>query len=552
MQSRMLTRRLWTLLLSLSLLWVTPVAAPAQDVVRIAPQAMESLAELDEIFMLGSQLERQGRWGEAFSHYESALRKHPGRQDIEQRLTQARVHYDLARRYVDASFLDSLNAMSEKQALDIYSAVLVKIQTHYVDEPKWHELFQRGTVSLDVALQESTFVMHHLPRATREQIDAFRAEVAQALASYNVRSREDAVHAASWVAQRGRQQLQLAPAATILEYTCGAANALDTYSAFLTAGQLNEVFSQIDGNFVGLGVELKADQNALLIVSTIPGSPAAQAGIVSGDRIVEVDGVSTAAVSTEAAADLLKGVEGSTTRVTVVSPQETRRQVQLVRRRVDVPSLEDIRMLDAERGIAYFRLANFQKSTSQDIDRTLWDLHRQGMRSLIIDLRGNPGGLLRAAVEVADKFVSEGAIVSTRGRSSYEDVDYRAHTVGTWRVPLIVLIDGNSASASEIFAGAIRDHRRGTVIGQRSYGKGSVQGIFPLEESGAGIRLTTAKFYSPNGHPISYRGVMPDIVIEETHTVAKPVVDAGIEAPQAGQDSVIQRALTVARQQMAS
>ena len=140
------------------------------------------------------------------------------------------------------------------------------------------------------------------------------------------------------------------------------------------------------------------------------------------------------------------------------------------------------------------------------------------MRSLIIDLRGNPGGLLTASVEVADKFIADGGIVSTRGRSEQENFSYRAHRPGTWRVPLVVLIDGDSASASEIFAGAIKDSGRGKIVGTRSYGKGSVQGIFPLGKNGAGARLTTAKFYSPLGHPISNVGITPDVDVRNMTT----------------------------------
>jgi carboxyl-terminal processing protease len=142
------------------------------------------------------------------------------------------------------------------------------------------------------------------------------------------------------------------------------------------------------------------------------------------------------------------------------------------------------------------------------------------MRSLVIDLRGNPGGLLTASVEVADKFIAEGGIVSTRGRSEQENFSYRAHRAGTWRVPLVVLIDGDSASASEIFAGAIQDAHRGKIVGSRSYGKGSVQGIFPLGKSGAGARLTTARFFSPLGHPISNVGITPDIDARRATSVA--------------------------------
>jgi carboxyl-terminal processing protease len=151
---------------------------------------------------------------------------------------------------------------------------------------------------------------------------------------------------------------------------------------------------------------------------------------------------------------------------------------------------------------------------------------------------------LNASVEVADKFLPDGAIVSTRGRSNGEDYDYRAHTAGTWRLPLIVLIDGDSASASEIFAGAIHDHGRGLLVGQRSYGKGSVQGIFPLQKSIAGVRLTTAKFYSPSGQAISNRGVHPDIVVQ---SVARPA-DGQLLADS--EDVALRAALNAAREQL--
>ena len=197
-------------------------------------------------------------------------------------------------------------------------------------------------------------------------------------------------------------------------------------------------------------------------------------------------------------------------------------------------------------GIGYLRLTSFQKTTSRDLDYALWELNKQGMRGLIIDLRGNPGGLLDAAVEVADKFLEAGTIVSTRGRGFQEDMDYQARLVGTWRVPLVVLLDRESASASEILAGAIRDQRRGTIVGERSYGKGSVQGIFPLHSMNGGIRLTTAKFYSPNGKAISGHGVQPHVRVQ---LVAKSYdVLAGVTKAN---DAAFSVALDVARKQQA-
>jgi carboxyl-terminal processing protease len=224
--------------------------------------------------------------------------------------------------------------------------------------------------------------------------------------------------------------------------------------------------------------------------------------------------------------------------------------VRVRRAHVEVPSVEETKIVDASSGVGYMKLTSFQKTTSKDVDAALWQLHRDGMKTLIIDLRGNPGGLLSASVEVADKFLASGTIVSTRGRSVQEDFNYTAHRVGTWTIPLVVLVDGDSASASEILAGAIQDNRRGTVVGRRSYGKGSVQGIFPLHQSDSdltgGVRLTTAKFYSPNGRPISGAGITPDVTV---HRTAKP----GMAAPgHATPDADIDAAIQVARRQVAS
>ena len=214
-------------------------------------------------------------------------------------------------------------------------------------------------------------------------------------------------------------------------------------------------------------------------------------------------------------------------RVSVVSPGQAARDLVVRRDHVEVPSLEDVKLVDPRTGVAYLRIVAFQKTTAADLEDALWELHRQGMRSLIIDLRGNPGGLLTASVEVADKFIADGGIVSTRGRSEQENFNYRAHRPGTWRVPLVVMIDGDSASASEIFAAAIQDSGRGKIVGARSYGKGSVQGIFALGTNGAGARLTTARFFSPLGHPISNVGVTPDIDARRATQVATGAETAG-------------------------
>jgi len=505
----------------------------------------------------GRQLESQHQWGEALSYYEQSLHQHPDSPSLCRLHDLAKLHYGLERRYHDRSFRQSIASLNPKQALSLYSELLRKIDTHYVDMPPWQRLASRAGTALNIALADSQFQQANAIfqktdgsqnglRLGPGQIAGVRQELAQTLHHYNVKGPKDLVALAREVAILLEGRIGLQQSSTILEFVTSTAGGLDHYSAYLTGGQLRDVYSQIEGNFVGLGVELRADNGALLIVHVIPGSPAEKAGIREGDRIVAVDGQTTSSLSTDEAAALLTGAEGTWVQVTAYAPGQPQRVVRVRREHVDVPSLEGVKIADADFGVAYIRVPAFQKTTSRDLEAALWQLHRQGMRSLVLDLRGNPGGLLTASVEVADKFLTQGGIVSTRGRSSQEDFNYKAHYGGTWRVPLVVLIDGDSASASEIFAGAIKDNNRVLLVGDRSYGKGSVQGIFPLGYAGAGIRLTTAKFFSPNGQAISHHGVIPDRMVK-AHQVARPT-DQGLVIEPTAQDAALAAAIGAAHE----
>ncbi|MEO2022209.1 MAG: S41 family peptidase [Pirellulaceae bacterium] len=485
----------------------------------IPAAALPLSAELESVLQRGQLLENSGRWGAALSHYEKAMKSFPGHQDLQQRFHVSQVHCDIARRYSDASFKNSFQRCDEQKAREIYAEVLSKIQTYYVASPNWRQLVKQGTEGFLIALNEPAFVQSHLQKLPAGRRLALRQQIRQRLADRQLNTRYQAQQFVLEIARLAQREIGLRPEACILEYTCGALVDLDLYSSFLTASQLSDVLSQIEGNFVGLGIELKCQPNALQILKVIEGGPAALAGLTSGDRIVNVEGKAVLDLTPEVAADMLRGPEGSQVRVAVVRGDGKTNHFGLQRRRIDVPSVEGVKILVPEDGIAYLKITNFQKNTERSVDAALWQLHRSGMRGLILDLRGNPGGLLNASIDLADKFLSQGLIVSTRGRSAQEDVDYQAHDLGTWKTPLIVLIDRDSASASEIFAGAIHDHRRALVVGERSYGKGSVQGIFPLTASSLGVRLTTAKFFSPSGQPISNRGVTPDVLVQR---VAKP------------------------------
>lgn len=526
-------------LLALTLTFA-PTLTPAQTV----PAFLET-PDLNDTLRRGGQLEIENRWGDAVTHWEEAVRRFPAETSLEERHSLARLHYDLGRRYNDSTFCSSLSRVTLSQAVDLYADLLGKIQSHYVDPPEWRTIVGRGEAGLEIALHEPAFVERNLKPEQASAVDSAIVEMRQFMGQRRVASRYDAQDVMLAVCQLAETRLGLSATAAAFEFICGAANALDSYSAFLTPSQLSELYSQIEGNFVGLGVELRPSHGNLLIVRVIPGSPAQRAGLQIGDSITAVNGQATKQFSTDQAANMLQGPAGSSVAVTFLRPGYDPTTATIQRERVEVPSIDQSRIVDGTDGIAYIKLVSFQKNTVRELDAALWNLHRQGMKRLIMDLRGNPGGLLVAAVEVADRFIERGTIVSTRGRNAGEDFIYTAHVEGTWQVPLVVMIDHDSASAAEIFAGAIRDHHRGTLVGARSFGKGSVQGIFPLNTNNSGVRLTTARFYSPNGQAYSRVGVTPDLIVQR---VARPLTPTSLVPLQLGDDPCLTAAIQATRQ----
>jgi carboxyl-terminal processing protease len=513
-----------------------PIAPEPADIGGIAASVPH-----EDLAARTTALVHEGRWADVVGICETAARKGTLAPSLRQQYDLAKLHCDIARRHAEPAFRGQLLSLSETDARRVYGEVLARIGSHHVENPDYARLVGRGLRAIDVALEEPAFAAAHAAQVTPERRSVYREHVAKIAGSRGVSTQEDAETVASWVARAAHSILGIPPAVTLMEMSAAAVGGLDEYSAFLTTGQLDDLYSQIEGNFVGLGVELKSAPDGLLVMHVIPASPAERAGIRAGDHLVGVGGRSIGGLSVDEAAHLLQGPEGSLVTLAILRAPSPARAVTVRREHVEVPSIEDVRMLDATAGIAALKLSSFQKTTAADLEAALRRLDAAGMRSLVIDLRGNPGGLLSAAVDVADLFLERGLVVATRGRSPDEDFNYSAGRPGTWRVPLVVVIDGDSASSSEIFAGAIRDHARGTIVGSRSYGKGSIQGIFPLDAAGVGMRLTTAKFFSPKGLPYSGVGVEPDVSV---HTVARPV-DGVI--PGGAADTALATATDVAR-----
>lgn len=493
--------------------------------------------QADEVLRVGKGLEQQRRWQEAIQHYEKSLKSLPLNKQITERMQISRVHLDVTRRYADRSFIESVERSTPAQALEVYQDVVSKLETYYVDTVDYSKLALYGTAFLEVALTERDFLQKHLSKTPSASTENFRRNVHRLVFGKRVSNSSELKGLVQLVASEAQVQIGLNPTATIFEFISGSVGLLDPYSSILTPGEYREIMSQIEGNLIGLGVELWAEGVELRIVDVFKGSPAAEAGLLPGHYILEVDGQSVVSVGAKRAADMLRGPENSRVKLVISSGGDQSVAIEVVRKRVEIPSVALSQMQDGQ--VGYIRITNFQKTTVNEVSRAMFDLSSRGMKSLVIDLRRNPGGLLESAVELADYFLVRGGIVSTRGRNTAENRNYTAHAAGTWDVPLVVLIDGDSASASEIFAGAIRDHDRGYIVGQISYGKGSVQGVFPSDRGIGGLRLTVSRFYSPSGTAISQRGITPHVVVPEdppaspsTLVALKPPVESGLSGSE--------------------
>jgi carboxyl-terminal processing protease len=313
----------------------------------------------------------------------------------------------------------------------------------------------------------------------------------------------------------------------------GALLSLDRYSAYISPEDFEEFKSQTKGEFQGLGIEIGVRNSWLTVIAPIEDTPAWRAGIRAGDRIVKIEGKSTEGMSTQDAVKKLRGERNSKVNITILHEGEKKSiDLSITRDVIPLISVRGYRranggghwdyFADKEQKIGYIRISAFQENTVQELDKAVADLTNAGMRGLILDLRFNPGGLLSTAVTVSDRFLGEGVIVSTRGRSVAPLTYSARRTVSTYKpFPVVVLVNRWSASASEIFAGAIQDNHRGILVGQRTFGKGSVQNVIPLQQGKAALKLTTARYYTPSGRSIhrdegsEEGGLVPDIV-EET------------------------------------
>ena len=303
----------------------------------------------------------------------------------------------------------------------------------------------------------------------------------------------------------------------------GMMSVLDPYSEYLDEEYCKQIFESTEGEFVGVGIVVSIENGLLTVISPVEDSPAAIAGILAGDKIIAIDDSPAEGINLHDAILKLRGKKGSSVKLTVLHENsKTSQDISVVRGLIQIRSVKKVKIVDQQYGIAYLRLTKFNRHTAKELRAAIKKLMLKKIKSLIIDLRFNPGGLLDAAVDVVDTFISSGIIVYTKGRIPDSYQVFRATAKGSYtKINLVILVNKRTASASEIVSGALQDYHRAIIVGTRTYGKGVVQSILRLRDQKTAIKITTAKYYTPSGRSIQKTknnkgGVVPDIIVPLT------------------------------------
>ncbi len=296
----------------------------------------------------------------------------------------------------------------------------------------------------------------------------------------------------------------------------GMLYSLDPYSQFLDPDSYKDMQVHTEGKFGGLGIEIAIKDNLLTIITPIHGTPADKAGVKAGDRIIKIDGESSEGITLLDSVKKLRGEPGTEVKLTIFREKAGKvLEISIIRDIIKIESLKGQRIL--ENNIGYIRLVEFQEESSVEFEKVIIELKKEGMDALILDLRNNPGGLLDSAVNIADMFVPKNKLlVTTKGREGEQSYTFKSRRkpLLAEEVPIVVMVNQGSASGAEILAAVLQDYKRAVLIGQKTFGKGSVQTIIPLVD-GSALRITTSKYFLPSGRSIHEKGIMPDVVVED-------------------------------------
>lgn len=456
------------------------------------------------------------------------------------------IYKGISARYGNPVNVRAVRSLSSTQALQLYREVNQQTDQRHLEPSSYDLRIRRGLRNLGLALENQVFTQSVGISADSFRVDGFRTTLSRIAEQMRVSNIQDAQNVVQSVMREAQNVPGLGPNIVAFEFANATVDTLDKFSALeakepgrgASLDLLKEKETRSAGletEMVGVGVEIKTHESGLLIMKALRNGPAAEAGLQSGDVITGINRRNITGMSMANSVDLMKGSSGSSIQLNILRDGRTN-NVNLVRRSIRLYTVNDAKILPGTDKVAYISLSQFGPKSTEELDQALAQMHNKGMKSVVLDLRGNPGGLLNVCVDITNRFLPCGTIVSTKGRLSNDNMLETATFGRTWSTPIVVLIDGDSASASEIFAAAIQDNKRGIVVGEKSYGKGTVQTHFPLSSINGNLRLTTARFYSPNGKAMSGSGVSPDVRISDA------------DGPANG-DRMLTEAVTIAQSQ---
>jgi carboxyl-terminal processing protease len=501
-----LAKRVFTLCLHVAVVGLLAFPSPS----KALPDHLKQLLNQAEIY------ERQADWEKACEIYESILKFDRTLQEFKGRHLNSLRRSFQVRRHRDASFRKEVLSLDYGQALKLYDLVVDALLDNGLERQRVHpgKLFRKGMEELHWALDSLEFCQAHMPSARPTDIRDFQKLLKKTWGGQPNLNRDDAKRCVREIALAASSILQLNVTTAIMEFTCGACYALDDYTAYLTPTELRVLCDSLKGEIGSAGLSLGEQEGKLVVTDVQPLGPAAEVmpSLLHG-QVLSIDRRAADQFTPASAQQALEGATGSMVELSVSLPGMPPRTIMLQRRPVPLPSVFSYMLTDA---IGYVQISCFQETTLRELDQALVSL--PNMKALLLDLRGNGGGLFDAAIDSARRFLTQGVIASTQSVDPRYNTIYQARNPAALTLPLVVLIDGETASAAEVLAGALKENRRGRLVGQTTFGKGCTQTVFRLPPAPGGVptgglRLTVARFFSPTGAPYSGRGIVPHIPV---------------------------------------
>ncbi|MBX9678089.1 MAG: hypothetical protein K2X38_04935 [Gemmataceae bacterium] len=504
------------------------VAAPDKpDAVHLASQA-----ELRE---------KQGDWDRAYELYSAAFKLLPARTDLRDKQLNCLRHCWQQRRHRDLGYRKEVLTLDYGQSMRLFSMIRDALLDRTIDKRRLDsaKLFRKGLDELDAFVSDPSVISQYIPADRMSRVEEYRSVLRKLGRDLQGLDRHQLQQKAKEAAMAGKQILNLPPTVCLMEQASGFCHALDEYTQYLSPGSFRELNDALKGETVGVGLTVAPAAAKSLIVDIAPLSPASEINppIEPNDQLVAIDRKPVEGLPADVVHDMLAGAVGTGVDLDILSPRLGMRTITLRRRAMFVPSVYAEMKAG---GIGYLQIVCFQETTPQEVDDALALFAKSDAKAVILDLRGNPGGVFESAIETARRFLSSGVIVSTEHHDPRFNTVHQSRNAAAFVAPVIVLIDQDTASAAEVLAGALKENDRARIYGQPSFGKGCTQVLLKLPAAQGvptgGLRITIARFFSPKGLPYSGRGVLPDVAVERFRPM-----DMAIDAPLAEAINELQR-----------